>query len=198
MTIPSAGPYQISKLIRSIFITGMREAFKTDADYTYAELSDKRTDIDNTKIDIIDITPYESAKFPIIVVNTVTDRGGSIYFSDDLLSEIRDDNGKLIGEEHGNQLRLSVNLEVWAFSNIEREEVVDKEYIYLKTLKDKFAEFGIEIRLIELMTPRQESVGTRLHYVSGLLVDTYSEWTMTDTISSDELISKFKVALSQS
>jgi hypothetical protein len=89
-------------------------------------------------------------------------------------------------------------LEVWAFSNIEREEVVDKEYIYLKTLKDKFAEFGIEIRLIELMTPRQESVGTRLHYVSGLLVDTYSEWTMTDTISSDELISKFKVALSQS
>lgn len=189
--IPSDGPFQISKLVRSALVIFMRSVFATDPNYPYVLLADGRTDMDNTIIEITDVDPIECAKFPAIIVSSHSDRGGSIYFSDDFISNLYDDNGTLIGERHGNQLRLNVNLEAWAFSSIEREEIVDSMYIYLKTHKDIFANLGIEIRMVELIPPRQESIGTRVQFVAGLSVDTYSEWTVTDDISPSELITKF-------
>ena len=192
---PSLGPFAISKLVRSTFVTAMREAFKTDTDFPFIELPDGRTDIDQSVIDITDVEPAEVTKFPAIIVRSLIDRGGSIYFDDDFLGEIRDENGKLTGWEKGNQLRLTVELEVWAWDSIVREELTDKAYIFLKTVKDVYSTNGIELRHVTLITPREEDIGTRVHFISGLSVDTYSEWTFVEDVPENELISTFKVGV---
>lgn len=194
---PSAGPYQLSKLVRTMFVTAMRQTFANDPIYKYLQLSDGRTDMDNSVIEITDKMPIENTKFPAIIVSSLADRGGSIYFHDDLLSEIRDENGVLIGEEHGNQLRLKIQLEVWGYDSAAREEITDSAYIYFKTVKDVFANAGIEIRNLDLISPREEPVGARMFFISGLSVETYSEWTFVDTITPDELIKSFKVSVNQ-
>ena len=188
---PSAGPFAISKILRTAAVEALRTAFETDENYPYVALSTGITDINNTLIQISDVEPIESIKVPTIVVKGHMDREGSIYFMDDLIREVRDVSGSVISEIHGNQLRLNLELEVWAWSSIEREEVVDQTYIYLKTLKQVFADFGIELRLITLIAPREELIGSRVLFISGLSVDTYSEWTVDTTISQDDLIKSF-------
>ena len=192
---PLIGPYQVSKLIRTGLVLGFREMFRNDTAYKYADLQDKRTDIDNTIIEITDVDPIECVKFPALIVTALTDRGSTFFFSDDLFFEKRDKDGRVLEEVRGNAVRLTLTVEAWGFSSVERDELTDKAYIYSRTIRDRLALLGIEIRQVELLSPRQEVLGTRMHFVSGVSINTYSEWEISDVLEPSDVIQKFAIGL---
>ena len=194
MALP-LGPMALCKVIRDTFVIAMRSTFSTDPDYSYAQLSTGQTDFDNSAIEIIDTVPSETTKFPVIVVNSIIGRGTSISFSDDFLYETRDENGKVNAEVFGNQFPATIDIEVWAYDSISRDELIDREYLYLKSVKNIFADAGIEIRNVSMITHREEELGTRTCFVSGLSIDTYSEWSRIYDVTPDQLISSFNIAV---
>jgi len=183
--------YQISKNLVTAFIIGLRNLYTDNTKYTYTE------DMETTLIEVTDLSPQEVAFFPCVIISSVTGPNSSIYFYDDFLYEIRDDDDVLIGEQHGNQLKLKITLSVYCLTTIAREELTDQTYLYLKTLTSDFADMGVEIRYIEYGTPSTQTIGTRVFHKQTLTVDTYSEWTTTKDIIASERIGSIDVTTTQ-
>lgn len=189
--MPQLTDYQISKNIVNAFIIGLRNLFANNTKYTYSD------DMETTLIEVTDLNPQEVAFFPAVIISSVTGPNSSIYFSDDFLYEIRDSNNSLIGEQHGNQLKLQIELSLYCISTIAREEITDLTYLYLRTLTADFAEMGVEIRYINYGAPSTETIGTRVFHKQVLSVDTYSEWTVIKDVIAAEKISGINVSLYQ-
>jgi hypothetical protein len=185
----------VSKLVRSAFVIGLREMFKTDSKYLYVENAEGMTNTEESLIEIADTTPYEIMKFPAIIIKSMRDRDNTFFFGDDLIYERTDQATGDIKTVRGSPLRLTIMPEVRAYSSIERDELSDKVYIYLRTIREKLGKLGIEVRHVTMETPSEEEFGARVQFIGGVSADTYSEWDFTDTTPANELLSGFKIAL---
>lgn len=192
---PLIGPYAITKLVRSAFVIGLRNSFKDNPRYTFIENPDHSTDIDKTAIEITDVHPLEVLKWPAIIVSGVIDRGGTFFFDNDLINVNYDTNGNPVSEERGNVVRLTITIDVWALSSVERDEILDDTYIYLRTLRTKFAELGIENREVTLTGPREEKLGQRMLFIAGISINTYSEWIIKQNIDPNDVIKSFRTII---
>lgn len=193
---PLIGPYAITKLLRSAFVIGLREMFKTDSKYLYVEDERGMTNIEESLIEVADTTPYEITKFPAIIIKSITDRDNTFFFGDDLIKEYVDPETGAVKTTRGSPLRMTVHPEILAYSSIERDELCDKTYIYLRTIREKLGKLGIEVRHVTMESPTEEEYGGRVRFIGSLSVDTYSEWDFTDTTPPEELITAFRIALS--
>lgn len=194
---PLIGPYFLQKKIRNSFVIALREIFRTDSVYPYVDHIDKTTDINASAIEITDIAPFDTIKTPCIVVSGIADLGSNFFFSNDLIQQ-NWQNGTLISETSGNQLIMNINLQVRALSSIERDEISDRAYIYLRTVRDSLAPLGIECREVAVNNPSEESLGAREIFVGGINVNTISEWIINTPVPSSEILSGISLAISHS
>lgn len=187
---------RISRVIRDAFVIGLREAFKLDPDYPFVQLPTGRTDIDHTIVEIIDIDPIECAKFPAIIVSSFSERGEYIFFEDDLLRVVIDPaTGTPIKEIHGDPISSMVTMKTYAFSSMERDDLIDKTHFYLKTFKNQISGLGIEMYHPTILAPSQETIGTRIFFSGTIEMETYNEWSEELDVDPTTLITKFKMLI---
>ena len=132
---PLIGPYAGVKLLRSAFVIGLREMYKTDAKYVYVEDERGMTNTEQSLIEIADTHPFEIQKFPAIVIPSITERDNTFFFGDDLMyTEYVD--GKESKLVRGSPLMMTLHIQARAYSSIERDELTDRTYIYLRTIRE--------------------------------------------------------------
>ena len=186
---PLIGPYAISKKLRNSFVIAIRDAFSTDTAYPYVvDPATLTTDLDKSAIEIVDIASFSTVKMPCIVVTSVMDRGSTFFFSDDLFSE-NWENGTVKSETHGSILTMGVSFTIRTYDSLSRDELCDRIYIYLRTVRDKLAPLGIECRHVSVGAPTEETHGGREVFVGSINVNTVSEWTYTTEIGINEILS---------
>jgi len=169
------GPYILQKKLRSAFVLSLRESLKTDPHYTYVNIiNSDMTDFLNTKVEITDTFPLESIKIPTIIVSKFSDRGSTFFFGDDLIEE------SSTTKTRGNILLGTIGIDVFAFSSIERDEICDKVYYYLRAVRDKFGSLGIELRDVKVDPPSETEYGGRILYKGGISTNTISEWIIVE------------------
>jgi len=179
---PRIGPYILQKKLRSAFVLSLRESFKTDPNYTYVNIPNSdMTDFLNTKVEVTDTYALETIKIPTIVISKFSDRGSTFFFGDDLIESGPDT------KTRGNILLGNVGIDVFAFSSIERDEICDKVYYYLRVVRDKLGPLGIELREVKADSPSEAEYGGRILYKGGISTNTISEWIITEDIGEDRI-----------
>lgn len=170
---PFIGPFFFQKKLRSAIVISLRNSFKDDPQYTYVEDSNHMTDFVNSKIDIVDVKPLTTIKLPTIVVVNLTDKESSFFFKNDYIG-IDPENPNY--EIYGNYILSTLGIDIHAFSSIERDELGDKTYYYLRTDREFLVPFGVELRKISINSIREVEFGERILYQIGMSVNLYSEW----------------------
>ena len=182
--------YLVAKKIRDAVVLQLREAFKTNSTFQYVELSNGELDYENSHIDIADVTPNDDIKIPAIIISSSSIDENFRFFNDGLL-EVIEVAGVEQEEIYGTGLQTSLSISILTESTIERDQLLDLVYEYLKTATDILAEKGIAIYEIKFGRESRTTIGARELYTSSVDIDVYSEWIkgedITDTVSGVEV-----------
>ena len=125
--------------------------------------------------------PYERADFPVVTVDSLP---GSSITSDYqfFVRDLYDPYGNITGERYGSIVESSLNINVYAKSTIERDEMADIiGYNILHSKRKALESEGIIIQNISTNSQSEEEFGTDKIYSLSIEVKLYSHW-YSDTL----------------
>ena len=156
--------YKIMRKVRDAFIKALRAGFSQDEVYTWD--SNKN----DSRILISDATPLENTELPSIIITSSSGKEQR-YLGPDYLKQAEDKN-----DIRFVSLPASVSIKTYTLSPIDRDELGDMIFEYLKVVTDKLAELGIEIQNIQINGDTREFRQDRWWYSGNYTIQIYTEW----------------------
>jgi len=174
--------YKLIRKTRDAFILALREGFGTDEVYTW------KADRDLSSISVVNATPLEAVDFPAVVVQAASGQEQR-YFGPDYLEEDENQQDVLFAS-----VPITVNIKTYSKSTIDRDELSDLVFEYLKIKNDELATLGVAVVRTTINADTKEFVQDRWFYNGNISVLTYVEWVYTEDESFETVT---KVSLTQ-